>query len=383
MVTLFLSLFAAALIRGEQSEVARQDWRVAAEETEQELLTIEEQLASVSAELTALQTKDQYVRNEQLQATISAIEETYTDAVGVYEQVLSLEDRGVEVEELHSGFAAVLSLLSKRSYSSASAELAVLSQRIQQEEVALATPAPAFESVTTSNQPPGSGFSQQRVETEVGSFVVSLVAADLHSTRVIVDTASEGDCGNDCPVLPLATYVSRNGAFAAINGSYFCPATYPSCAGKTNTFDTLLMNKDKKYFNSDNNVYSTVPAVVFAGSSANFVGQSLNVGRDTGVDAVLANHPLLVSGGQVVFTGDGDPKKGSKSSRGFVATKGSTVYIGHTHSATVAESGYALKALGMEYGLNLDGGGSSALWYGGYKVGPGRNVPNALLLVRR
>ena len=51
--------------------------------------------------------------------------------------------------------------------------------------------------------PPGSGFSVQKVSTDVGDFTVAIVAADLNSTRVIVDTASDGDCSNNCPVLPL------------------------------------------------------------------------------------------------------------------------------------------------------------------------------------
>lgn len=143
------------------------------------------------------------------------------------------------------------------------------------------------------------------------------------------------------------------------------------------------MNKNKVYFNSANNVYSTVPAVIFSGSSARFVGQSLEWGRDTGVDAVIANYPLLVSGGQVVFGGNSDPKQGSKGNRSFVATKDSMVFIGVVHSATVAESARVLAALGMDNGLNLDDGGSTALWSGGYRVGPGRDIPNAVLFVSR
>src|SRR5690606_10337923 len=148
-------------------------------------------------------------------------------------------------------------------------------------------------------------------------------------------------------------------------------------------FDTLLMNKDKKYFNSDNNVYSTVPAAIFGSGWVRFVGQSLEWGRDTSIDSMIANQPLLVSGGAVVFGGDEDPKKGSKSNRSFVASKGTAVYIGVVRNATVAESARVLKALGMEYALNLDAGGSTALWFGGYKVGPGRNIPNAILFVSK
>jgi hypothetical protein len=242
---------------------------------------------------------------------------------------------------------------------------------------------PSAPPVPASNTPPGSGYSRQSVTSDAGTFTVSLIAADLNSTRVIVDTASDGDCRDNCPVMPLGSYVARNGAFAGVNGSYFCPALYPQCAGKANSFDTLLMNKNKVYFNSDNNVYSTVPAAIFSGGSARFVGRSLEWGRDTGVDAVIANHPLLVSGGQVAFGGNDDPKQGSKGNRSFVANKGSMVYIGVVHSVTVAESARTLAALGMDNALNLDSGGSAALWSGGYRVGPGRDIPNAVLFVGR
>lgn len=144
------------------------------------------------------------------------------------------------------------------------------------------------------------------------------------------------------------------------------------------------MNKNKHYFNSDNNVYSTVPAVIFGGGWVRFVGQSLQWGRDTGVDGVLANQPLLVSGGNSVFGGDGDLKKGSKGNRSFVSNKGNTVYIGVIRNATVAEASLVLKAMGMDNALNLDSGGSTALWAGGgYKAGPGRNIPNAIVFVNK
>ena len=234
-----------------------------------------------------------------------------------------------------------------------------------------------------NNTPPGSGYSVQSVKSDKGTFRVAIVAADMGSTKVIVDTASSGDCSNDCPVLSLGEYVSRNGAYAGVNGSYFCPASYDSCAGKTNSFDTLLMNKDKVYFNSDNNVYSTVPAVIFGYGTVRFVGQSLEWGRDTSADSVLANYPMLVQGGNIAYSGSGDGKLTSKGSRSFVGASGSTVYIGVVFSATVEESAYTLHAMGIQNALNLDDGGSTALWSGGYKVGPGRGLPNAILFVGR
>lgn len=352
-------------------------------ELSDEKLSLDEKLASISAELTRLQNVDQKLRNDELEEEITSIQKTYSSAVNSYESLLKLREKTTKTQSFDELLTDALVYLSKRNYASASATLADLDKQIKAEEDKLAaTAATAIPAnVPVNNAPPGSGYSRQQVATEIGNYMVSLVAADLSSTRVIVDTASEGTCGNDCPVLSLGDYVSRNGAFAGINGSYFCPAEYPSCAGKTNSFDTLLMNKNKVYFNGDNNVYSTVPVVIFGNGWIRFESQSLNWGRDTGVDGVLANQPLLVSGGNVVFGGDGDPKKGSKGGRSFVANKGNTVYIGVVHNATVAEAAIVLKALGMENALNLDSGGSTVLWSGSYKAGPGRNIPNAILFV--
>lgn len=182
----------------------------------------------------------------------------------------------------------------------------------------------------------------------------------------------------------MADYVSKGGGFAGINGPYFCPAEYPSCAGKTNSFDTLLMNKSKFYFNSSNNVYSSVPAMIFSSGNVRLVERSSDWGRDTGVDAVVASQPLLISGGEVRFGGDGDIKKTSKGTRSFISSKDKTVYIGVVRNATIAEVAKVLKTLGMQSALNLDSGGSTAFYVNGkYVVGPGRQTPFGIIFVRK
>jgi len=113
------------------------------------------------------------------------------------------------------------------------------------------------------------------------------------------------------------------------------------------------------------------------------MGQTLEWGRDTGVDGVIANYPLLVHGGNRVFNGDSDAKHNNKGGRSFISSKDNFVYIGVVFNATVLESAYTLQALGMKDALNLDDGGSTALWSNGYKAGPGRNLPNAVLFVRK
>lgn len=249
----------------------------------------------------------------------------------------------------------------------------------------IVTPKPSASSapVTTTTNPPGSGYSRINVATDMGTFLVDIGVGDIASTRVVVDTASDSDCSANCPAYSLSTYVSRRGAYAGVNGSYFCPVDYPSCAGKENSFDFLAMNFNKYYFNSANNVYSTNPAVIFGSGYIRFVGQALDWGRDTSVDGVLSNYPMLVQGGNIAYAGSSDSKLTSKGNRSFVANKGNLVYIGVVHSVTMEEDAHVMKALGMDNALNLDDGGSTAFWYGGYKAGPGRNIPNAILFVPR
>lgn len=347
---------------------------------------LEKQLEEIKEELEFLKSQDQYLINQELKKEIDQIQNTYQKAVQSYERLLDLKGLTQETADLDALFALSLNLLSERNYASSSAALANLQKQIQQESEAITAALQEKQAVADlpqTNQPPASGYRRQIVKTPVGSFNVSIITADLNSTRVIVDTASSSDCRNDCPTLPLADYVARNAAFAGINGSYFCPAEYPSCADKKNSFDTLLMNKDKVYFNSENNVYSTVPATIFKDNWARFVTRSLEWGRDTSVDAVIANQPLLTLNGNLYFTGDAEPKRASKGGRSFIGTTGSTVYLGVVHNATVAEAAQVVHTLGINSVLNLDNGGSTALWYSGYKVGPGRNLANVVLLIKK
>ncbi|MFC1726985.1 phosphodiester glycosidase family protein [Patescibacteria group bacterium] len=352
-------------------------------QSESEKVNLKKQSILMNQELEALKSEDQRVRNNLLEEEIENIQETYQQSVKTYENLLSLKEKTDKTEKFDDQYSEALSLLSKRNYASASAIFVSLGKAIDKEQASLAAKFEIPANVPEQNAPPSSGYRRQKVRTDLGTFLVSIVTADLNSARVVVDTAAESDCHNDCPVESLSTFASRNGAFAGINGSYFCPASYPSCADKKNSFDTLLMNKNKVYFNSDNNVYSTVPVAAFYGNTARFMAQSLEWGRDTGVDAVIANRPLLVHNGNIVFTGGGQPKEGARGGRSFIGATGSTVYIGVVHSATVAESAKALHTLGIQNAINLDNGGSTALWSGGYKVGPGRNLANAVLLVRK
>lgn len=358
--------------------------------TNPQILALNKSLIETKKELDSLKQDDQFKINQELKDKMKKTDETYKKTVTSYEKLLDLKAQKEDTKELDVLFTSILNYLSELNYSSASAGLASLNSEIDKKYKALATAALPTSALNTiaqssvvSNAPPSSGYSFQTVKTDSGTFNVGLVAGDLNSTRVIVDTASDSDCSNNCPVMSLGDYVGRSGAYAGINGPFFCPAEYPSCAGKTNSFDTLLMNKNKHYFNSDNNKYSTVPLVYFTGNTMGVRGQSLEWGRDTGVDSVIANYPLYISGGNNNFGGSSDPKINSSGARTFVANKGNIAYIGIVYGASAAQAASVLKTLGMDNALGLDQGGSTALWFGGYKAGPGRGLPSALLFVRK
>lgn len=381
----FLAADDRARLQQEVMDVSTQRNRLEADvkRLNEQVMILSGNLASTSSELTVLQNEDQYKINQKLSSEIKSIQETYRQSVTAYENLLKVKELTGKTAALDDLFTKIIVQLSQRNYASAAATLTILANEMQKLQTSITNAQVIPQNVPQNNTAPTSGFSRQSVTYDGNQYMVDVVAGNLNTTKVIVDTASAGDCANDCPVLSLADYVSRNGAYAGINGSYFCPSSYPSCSEKKNSFDTLLMNKNKTYFNSDNNVYSTVPAVIFLGSSVRFVAKSLEWGRDTGVDGVIANQPLLLLNGEVTFGGDDDPKKGSRGSRSFVANKGNTVYIGVVHGATVGEVARVLKVMSMDNALNLDSGGSTALWFNGYKAGPGRSIPNAILFLRK
>lgn len=339
---------------------------------------VETELEKVSLELASLKNEDQRLINQELQAEIESIERVYAEASSLFNRRADLIVTLGRVSAVDKEMAVFLKLLGEKKWDEADAQASRVSEEI--EKVMLAnTPkvtSPAITTATPSNELPGEGYSRQRVSTEVGEFVISMVSAT--GARVVVETASDSDCSDNCPTKSLAEHVSASGGFAGINGSYFCPPDYSQCQGKVNTFDTLAVNgRTKAVLNRENNVYSVVPLVVSNGSSLSFYDQTLQWGINQGGGGALANYPRLIRDGNITTTDNS-----SKGLRGFIGQRGSTIVIGHVHSASFSDTAHVLKTLGIENALNLDGGGSAALWAAGYRVGPGRSLPTAIVLVR-
>lgn len=338
-----------------------------------ELVEVKQQLSDKVIELENFQKIDQVAINKKNSDELKELKKILTNTIDVYSDIIDIRGDRKQFAVLDKLFAQTLSDLKQEKYSSASASLISLNTEIKK----------MTEVKVVANVPADGATGTQKVTTDNGEFTVRLISADLKSNKVVVETASERDCADNCPVASLSTLASRSGAFAAINGPYFCPASYPACASKKNSFDTLMMNRQKVYFNSDNNVYSNVPAAIFS-TTSRFVSQSSQWGRDTGVDSVIAGQPLLVFNGQSQFSGDGDPKKSGKGTRAFIGGTDSTVYIGLVYNCTVAEMSNVVAKLGIKNAINLDSGGSIALYQNGkYLAGPGRDLPFGIMLVKR
>lgn len=348
-----------------------------------QLSQTKQKLTQIQSDYDTLRQVDQYLQNQTLSNEISSIQKTYQQVVVTYENLLDLKDKTSKTDPLDESLAKSLAFLSKRNYASASATLVNLNLDIDKKAKEIATSFTIPIAVKPADTPPGSGYRRQLVQTSIGDFMVDIIAADLGTYKVVVDTASTSNCQDNCPVMSLSDFASRSGAYAAINGPYFCPATYPSCADKKNSFDTLLMNKSKTYFNSDNNIYSSVPAAIFS-TTSRFVSKSSEWGRDTSVDSVIAGQPLLVFNSQAMFSGDGNAKKTSKGSRSFIGATDNQVYFGVVHNATVADVSQVLTKIGIKNAINLDSGASTGLWFSGkHLITPGRLTPFGILLVRR
>lgn len=221
----------------------------------------------------------------------------------------------------------------------------------------------------------GISYERKVVSTQKGGFTTDILRVDLARAWARTFVAHDGDCARDCAVKPLAGYVGENGGVAGINGTYFCPPDYAHCAERKNSFDLLVFDyARKKYSNSGNNQYSTNPLVNFYSGRANLYGAASGFGRDTGANGVISNFPLLISNGTIV---GGETGKGTRGAIGF---NGSIVWAVQVRSASFQDTAFVLQALGANNAMNLDGGGSSALYFnGGYRVGPGRALPNAIV----
>jgi phosphodiester glycosidase len=234
----------------------------------------------------------------------------------------------------------------------------------------------------------GLGYTYQSVSTIRGSFNVHLIKERLSAVTVKTVTANATQCFNNCPAKPLADYITENGAYAGMNGTYLCPPDYADCANKVNSYDYAIYNSNLRRWVNPGALVGQNGLLLFNGPTATYYRRSYVYAQSSAasapITAGITMFPLLLQNGAVV-TSDAEQTAAQKlkGTKGSIGTDGTYIYLALVTGANITDSAYALQALGVRDALNLDGGGTSALWIGGsYKVGPGRLLPNAIVLTK-
>lgn len=240
----------------------------------------------------------------------------------------------------------------------------------------------------------GSRFERQKVVTANGAFTADIATLDaaVSGFSVISDTGSVSDCPDGCVARPLKEYVQKFRGFAGIHGAYFCPPDYANCKNVPYQFGAPFYNSSaKQLLNASKVPYGQSSLLVFdKNNKATFFVNGRGFGsvaeferqNNTIVSAVVGNYPALVNQGQNIVSKQAmdEKQKTTKGDRGGIGVLGSKIFLVVAHSATVPDLAAVFAALGVTDALNLDGGGSTALYFNGaYKVGPGRLLPSAVI----
>lgn len=354
-----------------------------ATENAQTLANKELQVASLSAQIKSVLQENEILKNEDLRTQLTLINNTLDKYLLVKEKSASYKTQGVDTAAVDGQFPALVDLLLAKKYTEADTLLTKLDTDLETALKAKQASAPKTSTTTSSTctSLPSSGYCKLSVKTSTGTtFSVHVVAGSVGSVRT--DSGNTENCTDQCATKSLQSYVSGNGGYAGINGTYFCPPDYSTCAGKVNSFDFPVYNSNhSKWINEDKMLWTNRAMMAFTSSAAHFYPTANSYSGLGGIKAGIVNYPGLVqNGASIVGQYELTSAQNTKGTRGGVAVKGSTVYLVVTTSASVTDLANVMIALGVTHALNLDGGGSSALYYNGYKVGPGRSLPNALIL---
>ncbi len=230
-------------------------------------------------------------------------------------------------------------------------------------------------------------YTRQYVIGNPGQFEVRMTTFDLASgkVKVITDTAYDQDCNATCPITSVKSFAEANSAQHGMNGTYFCPADYSECRSIANSFFwKVIDSKTGVMVNERSGLGENDPFLTFDSVGQPKYFSSWNDYKNSNFTAYAGiNSPSLIENGRINLDESklDNGQKNSRSARGAIAIKGTTLYLIQVYGATVPDSANVLKTLGVDHALLLDGGGSTAILYNNeYKAGPGRGVPNAILV---
>lgn len=234
---------------------------------------------------------------------------------------------------------------------------------------------------------------------------IDVVKINLSNPKLKIYTlaAAKADCPGKCPAQQLATYVASVKGFAGMNGTYFDTSVakkhyyfFPIYDQLTGTF----MNKGQlKYwttgpifaFDHLNRFYYFRDSRDFS-KAVKFAPLGITItqgGRSGRLSAAMGNLPKLIENGQnqlIDWALDNKQKtnRSTMNALGYKKTVGpGELSLVTIYNVTLPEQTEILKTMGFDYALNIDGGGSASVYYNHeYMVGPGRDVPNAIVFAQ-
>ena len=248
-----------------------------------------------------------------------------------------------------------------------------------------------------------SKYEHKKIRVKNKAYAVDMVTIDLSDPdlKIMTDTTENENLAprkakgvKKFSVKPLGKFAAANKAFAAINGSYFC--SNDGCKESGYYFYPVYNSNQGKMINDDQLKYWTTGPIMAFDTDNKFYffkdsrefGSVADFEKKYGVklQAAIGNKPRLIQDGlNYLIEWEMDKKQlKSKSTRNAIGYKDNKVYLVVAGNATVPELADIMQELGMQYALNLDGGYSSALYYNDeYMVGPGRDIPNAIVFGKK
>jgi len=239
-----------------------------------------------------------------------------------------------------------------------------------------------------------SSYQIRYVTTTAGVFRADIVTIDLAdpNLKIITDTASDGDCPGPCPARELMDYVLDSNGFAAINGTYFetgaARRNYYFFPVYNSRLGVMINEAQLKWWTTgplmvfdENNKFYYFPDSRDFGSVAKFESK-----YGVKIQAAIGNKPRLIENylNWLIDWEVDESQMTGKYIRTAIGYKDNKIYLVVVNKATVPDLAIIMQTLGMEYALNLDGGYSTALYYNDeYMIGPGRNIPNAIIFAKK
>lgn len=252
-------------------------------------------------------------------------------------------------------------------------------------------------------QPQGWEWTGLARDAEYGSVSIELFGATQSISAVrcpisrsqveLVNTPGKNRRGSRTP----SAFGKRFGARAVINGSYFNMKTmYPSTFIRDNRKDVGTTMTDEQFRIDGIFVIRGREAAAIRTADTLALRRAMEHGHE-----IMAAGPMLVADGAILGgwpTGEGFFD--TRHPRSIVGTSadGYIYFIvidgrhpGHAAGVTIPEAAEIARMFGLEDALNLDGGGSSALWVKGagvishpsdnkkYDNQGERKIPNALI----